>query len=309
MNIEVIPHAGWSRNVRIANSSAELIVTLDVGPRIISYRRHDGENVLKTFEDQLGGTGEAEWKIRGGHRFWIAPEHEEISYHIDNERLDFRVGGGDGGVIIESVQTKIHQIRKTLTVSLAGETSGVKVAHTACNEGSAPIEISAWALTVMKPGGIEIIPQPELGEHPRDLLPNRGMILWSYTDLSDPRWHFGRSFFTLRQSTGFPPTKIGLAHREKWIAYVVDESVFIKTFDHVEGRPYPDGGCNFETFTNEEMLEVESLSPLTVLAPGESITHVEHWHLLPITGRVAIESEDALTEWLRPFLAQAGLPQ
>ena len=64
------------------------IITLDVGPRVISYRTTDGENVFKTFDTQLGGTGEAEWQSRGGHRFWLAPEDPVLSYLPDNEPVE-----------------------------------------------------------------------------------------------------------------------------------------------------------------------------------------------------------------------------
>ena len=43
------------------------------------------------------------------------------------------------------------------------------------------------------------------------------------------------------------------------------------------GANYPDDGCNFETYTNHEMLEIESLGPLVTLAPGESSAHQERW--------------------------------
>lgn len=307
MKKEVIPHAGWSRNLLLSNDHAELIVTLDVGPRILSYKTPDGDNVFKTFDTQLGNSGETEWRIRGGHRFWIAPEDEVLSYHLDNSPVDFHVDESTNEVTIESVQTQAGRILKTLGVTLGENDSRVTVRHTARNDGDEPIQIASWALSVMNPGGLEIIPQPPMGEHPRDLLPNRGIVLWPYTDLSDPRWHLGREFFTLRQSTGFPPTKIGLAHRERWIAYVIGDSLFVKAFDHVTGAIYPDGGCNFETFTNEEMLEIESLSPLAALSPGESVSHTEHWYLFPITTEVKIESEHQLADWLKPYLEKAAI--
>ena len=37
--------------------------------------------------------------------------------------------------------------------------------------------------------------------------------------------------------------------------------------------------CNAELYTNELMFEVESLSPYTELAPGESAVHTEVWTL------------------------------
>jgi hypothetical protein len=42
---------------------------------------------------------------------------------------------------------------------------------------------------------------------------------------------------------------------------------------------YPDMGCNAEVFTNDWMLEVESLSPMLTLEPGASADHVETWRL------------------------------
>ena len=307
MKKEVIPHAGWNRNLLLANDHAELIVTLDVGPRILSYKRTGGANVFKNFDEQLGVSGESEWKIRGGHRFWIAPEDAVLSYHVDNGPVEHRIEEFSGENVIDSLQSQSGRILKTLGITLADDSSRVTVRHTAKNEGDEPIQIASWALSVMQPGGIEIIPQPPLGEHPRDLLPNRGIVLWPYTDLTDPRWHLGRNYFTLRQSVAFPPTKIGLSHREKWIAYIVGDSIFIKTFDHVTGAVYPDGGCNFETFTNDDMLEIESLSPLAALEPGESVSHSENWHLFPIADGIQIESEAALAEWINPFLQKAGI--
>ena len=307
MKKELIAHAGWNRNLYLANDHAEVIVTLDVGPRILSYKRPGAENVFKSYDDQLGSSGESDWKIRGGHRFWIAPEDEVVTYHRDNQPVDYRIEEFTQEIVIDSLQIQAGQIMKSLAVTLADNDSHVTVRHTARNDGDEPIQIASWGLSVMKPGGIEIIPQPPLGEHPRDLLPNRGIVLWPYTDLSDARWHLGRDFFTLRQSEGFPPTKLGLAHREKWVAYVIEDSIFIKTFEHVTGAVYPDGGCNFETFTNDEMLEIESLSPLAALAPGESVSHTENWYLFPITSEAQIESEEALAYWLKPYLQKTGV--
>jgi hypothetical protein len=54
---------------------------------------------------------------------------------------------------------------------------------------------------------------------------------------------------------------------------------FIKRAHATPGEPYPDFGCSFETFTNNEFLEMETLSPLTKLQPGKTVEQVEHWSL------------------------------
>ena len=303
MAVDHVSFGGWANNLRLANKQAELIITLDVGPRVISYRARDGESVFKTFDAQLGGTGEAEWKSRGGHRFWLAPEDEVLSYLPDNSPVEHRVLS-DFEVEVSNAPNEQLPIRKVMTVALDPASTRVTVTHRAENCGAVAHEVATWGLSVMAAGGIEIIPLPPLGEHPRDLLPNRAMTLWAFTDMTDPRWRWGQRFITLRQGDA-GPTKIGLAHRERWIAYQRDTSLFVKSIDYREGATYPDFGCNFETFTNEEMLEVEALGPLVRLAPGESTEHSERWQLF--NGVSAPPSdEDALADWTAQW--RSGFP-
>src|SRR5947209_8182459 len=92
-NVEVIEYRGWKNNLRLANGAAELVVTLDVGPRVISYRLPNGFNVLKNYDSMMGGTGEAEWQIRGGHRFWLAPEDLTRTYFADNRPVHWAALG------------------------------------------------------------------------------------------------------------------------------------------------------------------------------------------------------------------------
>jgi hypothetical protein len=305
MEIKTTPHAGWKNNLQLSSKKAELVISLDVGPRILSYRTTGGTNVLKNYPEQMGGSGETKWMIRGGHRLWIAPEDEILSYVPDNQPVKHTLMSPNGVHLVnEGVDP--WKIRKEMFVEMSEETSEVTIRHRASNEGADPVEIATWGLTVMVPGGLEIIPLPPLGEHPRDLLPNRTMVLWPYTDMSDPRFRFGWRLITVRQAGDGAPLKLGLSHKEKWVAYLTKDALFVKTFDYVEGEKYPDNGCNFETFTNHEMLEVESLSPLRKLAPGGSVEHTERWYLF---GGIAMPNslkERELAEWIQPYLKQTG---
>ncbi len=303
MHTEIIPYAGWEKNLRLSNDVLELIVTLDVGPRILSYCRHRGENVLKQYPEQLGKSGEPEWCIRGGHRLWTAPEDLSVTYHVDNIPVTFSQSPA-GEVLLTSYQKEPIQIRKEIALTL-GESSHVILRHSIFNEGTTDLTLSPWTLTVMAPGGLEIIPQPPLGKHPRDLLPNRKMVLWSYTDLSDPRWNFGTQYITLKQKVGSLPTKLGLAHRQKWVAYLLNYNLFIKSFSFEEGALYPDGGCNFETFSNSEMTEIESLGPLKKVRPGEAVQLREDWYLFKLEKSGQLQS--SLENWLPTFLQKAEL--
>jgi hypothetical protein len=306
MKVEKTNFRGWPNTLRISNGTTELLVTTDVGPRILSYQTEGRGNIFHIMEDQCGMADESEWRIRGGHRFWLGPEDWILSYHIDNRPVQWKQNGSSGELVIDSMQTDPTSIRKTLGIRLASDGSHVTVRHTATNEGGSSCKLATWGLSVMRPGGMEIIPQPPAGEHPRDILPNRGMVLWPYTDLSDPRYTFGTQFWLLQFEENAPPTKIGLVHSQKWIGYLCEDLLFVKKFDLVAGESYPDGGCNFETFTNNEILEIESLGPLRTLAPGESVTHTEKWLLFALDEQMTIESEESLARWLTPYIKAVG---
>lgn len=305
MKIDRTAFGGWANCLRIANDHAELIVTLDVGPRVLCYSHlPGGKNILKINAEELGKSGEDHFVSRGGHRIWLAPE-DQRTYALDNAPVTHELL--PAGVRLENAAVAPWQIRKELTITLAPDTSVVTLEHRATNDGPEPATLATWGITVMEPGGLEIIPRPPLGEHPRDLLPNRIQVLWPYTNTADDRWRWGREFITLRQTAHSSPTKLGLMHRMKWVGYLTRHALFIKTFGYEEGATYPDFGCNFETFSNAHMLEIETLSPLRTLAPGESVGHTETWRLFGSIPEPHSLKEDALADWLEPFLSKMGL--
>jgi hypothetical protein len=131
---------------------------------------------------------------------------------------------------------------------------------------------------VMAGGGTAIIPLPARGAHPRDLLPTTQMAIWPYTDMADTRWTWGTRHILLRQHNSMPQ-KVGLTVPDGWVGYSRNHVLFVKRFQPVAGAAYPDLGSSVEVFTNSDMLEVETLGPITELSPGTSVEHVEDWYL------------------------------
>ena len=64
-----------------------------------------------------------------------------------------------------------------------------------------------------------------------------------------------------------------------WGAYFLNGDLFVKSYRADPAARYPDFGCSLETFTNQEMLELETLGPVCRVLPGEWIEHVERWTL------------------------------
>jgi hypothetical protein len=280
--LEIVPYGGWPACLRLRSAHLELVVTLSVGPRVIHLSTPGGPNVFHQYPDQLGGVGEPRWRARGGHRLWIAPESSS-TYALDNARVEHRELG-PGHVVLFAPPEPESGCSKSLELRLSPDAPWVEVRHRVTCEEDRDEGMAAWALSMMAPGGLAVMPQPPLGEHPRDLLPNRSLILWPYTDLTDPRLVLGRRFLSIRQEAGRPPLKIGLWQPDPWAAYAVHGLWFVKRFpieSALPSRDYPDMGANFECFTDGDMLELESLGPRFALSPGQSVKLRERWELYP----------------------------
>lgn len=273
LTISNVAYRGWKNCCRISNGKVELIVTTDVGPRIIRYGFVGGQNLLKEDRNDLGKCGGKKWRCYGGHRLWTAPEDKVRTYAPDNFQVTVEIRGQAVNFIapIESCG-----IQKEIDITLG---SHVRVVHRLRNTGRRPLQLAPWALTVMAPGGTCIVPMPKRGSHPKDLLPGNLLVPWLYTDMSDRRWTWGQRYILLRQKPNSCPQKLGALIPDGWAAYALHSQLFVKRFPCVTGVTYPDFGCNFETFTNSDMLEVETLGPLAPIKPGKTVEHIETWQL------------------------------
>ena len=299
VSLERVEYKGWKNNVKLSNGEVELIVTLEVGPRVISYRRLDGKNVFKNYDEMMGKTGESEWMIRGGHRLWAAPEDTTRTYAADNGPVAFRDLGGGEARFTPGVETA-YGIQKEMDVKLEPEGSKVRLTQRITNVGKEATMLAVWSLSVMAPGGVEIIALPASRPHPgnpknaksaADFAPSLTIVGWPFTDFQDSRWRFGSKFITLTQDASKGATKLGLAHRTGGVGYLNGGTLFVKRFEYRDGAAYPDNGVNYETFTNEDMLEMESLGPLVTLGAGRSVEHVETWEIFDGIGAARTEAE------------------
>jgi hypothetical protein len=278
VSVQKVEYKGWTNCYRITNGEVELIVTGDVGPRIIRYGFVGGQNLFKEFPDQLGKSGEAAFQLRGGDRVWKSPEDPVATWQPDNVPVTVEIT--PTGVIAREPVEPQTQLQKEIEVSLAPSGTTVTVSHRIANHSLFPLEFAPWALTMMAQGGTVISGFPPRGHHPQNLEATNPLVMWAYTNLADPRWGFTRKYLTLRQDpANSDAQKLGMFNTNTWAAYVLNGEVFVKRTTPDPTKTYPDFGCSFETFTNNEFLEVETLGPLTRLAPGKTVELVEHWGL------------------------------
>jgi hypothetical protein len=140
------------------------------------------------------------------------------------------------------------------------------------------VELAPWTITQFRLGGTVILPMPVGNVDEAGLLPNRQLSLWPYARINDPRLQLGDEFI-LFKAEALPPFKLGYFNPHGWLAYWVDGVLFKKTFGAQAGATYPDNNSNAELYCNNEFVELESLSPLIKLNPGESVDHMEQWDI------------------------------
>lgn len=271
-------YQGWENCYRLTDGCVELVVTADVGPRVIRFGFVDGENEFWENERWLGKRGGDEWVNYGGHRLWHAPESQPRTYTPDNDPVNVEEHG-DFTRFVQPVEP-LTGIQKALDIYPGGEDGGVRVVHRLRNTNLWEVAMAPWALSVMAGGGTAILPLPPRGPHPENLRPKSSLILWAYTDLHDPRWTLGTRYILLRQdATVSSVQKIGAPVPDGWVAYAREGHLFVKVFAYVPGAIYPDLGASVELFTNSEMVEVETLSPMVRLAPDAEVEYEERWYL------------------------------
>lgn len=250
----------------------------DAGPRIISLKLNDhSENLFAVIPDTVIETPIGNYHIWGGHRIWHAPEGMPRSYLPDDEGV--RVEETPRGVrLIQPVEAATG-IQKTMEIELSPGKAEVILHHTLKNESLWTLTYAPWGITQLNLGGLAIFPQPTGPSDPGGLLPNRQLVLWPYSHLSDPRFIATDDYLFVRGEVSDNPFKMGTFNRHGWMGYLNQGVFFVKHFVPDSTREHPDKNCNTECYVWNQFIELESLGALKEVDPGESVEHVEIWEL------------------------------
>jgi hypothetical protein len=302
--MEIVNFNGWPNCIKLKNNQAELIVTTDVGPRIISFGYIGGQNLLYVSQEDKGKRGGDEWRNYGGHRLWHSPEVAPRTYCPDNTSVSYSWNGKKLKLTqdIEPSTGIIKELEITLNTdhrSLITDHS-VSILHRLINKNQWDIQLAPWAITALAPGGRAILPQEPFIDPADYLLPSRPLVLWHYTRMNDPRWIWGDRYIQLKYDPAITSEqKLGLLNKQKWGAYLLNGELFIKTFEYDPQAEWSDFGCNNEIWVNGTFLELESLGPFAVIPAGGSAEHTEQWLL----ARADMdESEDSIDRNILPLV-------
>ena len=283
---------------RIGNESLSLWVTNQVGPRIVGIELGDGSNLFAELpEVTIDCPGTGEYKLRGGHRLWQAPETPRVTYLPDDVPVSV-AESPDGITFTQPVEPQTG-IEKSLCINLPDQETNVSVQHRLKNCSMEPVELAAWAITQLNPGGTAILPQNNTFSDEHGLLPNRQIALWPYTQVTSKHITWGDRFIFIHATMTEGALKIGFPNPCGWIGYLRENTLFVKLADFERGREYFDYNSSSECYCNPLFLELETLSPKTRLAPGESLFHKEEWRIFD--GIEVSANEELIAELVEDF--------
>ena len=314
MSLQTIEYRGWKDCLLLDNGEIELVVSIGLGPRVLSFKRKGGANFFKNFDDQMANISQDTWQSYGGHRLWHAPEVWTRTYYPDVQPVKYTweencrmvFGGLDvpcSRLTLTCETETTSRLQKEIVIDFPDSGTLVKLTHRIYNRGPWAAQFAPWALSVMAPGGTVIVPQEPFVPHGpgegQSFAAGRAIVLWQFTNMADPRFVWGKRFIRMSQDDAYPTKqKFGGMIKPGWAAYDFGSELFIKRFAFFPGANYPDYGCNAEFYTEPGMLEIESLGPEAPVEPGDFAEHIETWQIEQVA---ASKDDDTLAEQLKPF--------
>ena len=295
----------YGKVVSVSNGIIEAFVTVDLGPRIIRFGFIGGENIMCDDRANAGSRADKEyeeffgkgkiWENMGGHRIWTSPESYPYCYNPDD--MEVAVRKTESGAIFTPPAEIGTNLQKELEIKMDDDDASMQVIMRVTNLDKNDKEFAIWGLSVCSTGGTLVLPT---NDNDTGLLSNRKIIVWPYTDLTDDRIYFGKRYITLKQDKNAKePIKLGLDLNKATAYYCKNGNIFCKRIESVlPAGNYPDGGCNFETYTNDVFIEVESLGELKTVKNGETSVHREMWSLYKTNTDINFKSEEDIDNLL-----------
>jgi hypothetical protein len=243
--------------------------------RIVSYAL-DGENIL---------TG-------GGYGLDLGPERT-IPAHpaIWRGKHTWATLGDIATITSERDPAVGMRVGKNIMIDRA--TGALDLLQRMTNVSGAETAWCFWDRTLCKSGGYCVIPLNPKSRFPAKwvLGTRRGPVSWEYDGISPSHSNIKILDGMLVSKAQGPEQKVGADCSAGWIAYMRGKLLFVKYFPFVPGGNYIDNGISVAHYFNDNVAELEPLSPEARLKPEGEYTFPEHWTLTRLDRDVTTHEE------------------
>lgn len=266
--------------LQLKNPKLSIWITKELGPRVIGLALAGGENLMAVLPDaKIPVTNGKDYSLRGGHRLWYAPERPETTYLPDD--LPVAINKINNGIEVIQIPDDPTGIQKSMKITLDEEDAEVVLEHYLTNTGAGKFTLAPWAVTMLRPGGVGLLPLQTERSDENGLWPNRQLVFWPYMDLESKHIRLRNNAVMIDADLSEGAIKIGAPNPLGWIAYALEGTLFVKSARFDEEADYLDRGASSQVYSNSTVIELETLGPVRDLLPGESILHSEVWRVYP----------------------------
>ncbi len=265
-------YRGWKDCYEIQNKHVKIVLCPAAGGRILYYAI-DGQNIIYENPKFNGILLENMKQYRvwpDGGRFDIGPETLPgavrdplmmgawTAHPIDDYTVELRYESDNS--------LGLHVARR---FKLARRGSKLDIVQTMTNYTDHPVARHYWGRVFCKGGGVVSLPLDDSkgwgamgGYSAEGAIVKKGLLQVQLDDIV---------------------RKIGTDSHQGWIAYCVDNLEIKQKFKCFKGANYSDtDGYSTIFFNNEDLCEVEPVSPTIILKPGEAYTFKQQWKLSKI---------------------------
>ncbi|MFQ5865563.1 MAG: DUF4380 domain-containing protein [bacterium] len=311
-NAESVEYQGWSA-FKLSNGIVTLTIVPDIGGRVMEFNL-GGHPLFYVNPAEFGKLyaqpeteAERVWHNYGGYKTWPAPQSrwggppDPPGSLLDGGKYTGRItqkAGHVAEVEVVSPEDEVIGIQFIRRTKIQKGTTHVLAHQTMVNISDKPVTWSIWDVTQVP---AKLTADEDFSKQAWIYFPlNPNSIHEKGYRLLDgepvnPEWHPNVVPGIMGVQFHFIKGKVGSDNNGGWIAYVdqVHNYAYVKRFKFHPEAEYPDGGCASEVWCDYQLpyMEVEVLSPLKELAPGESYSFDVDWYSARCPGPIVDANE------------------
>lgn len=282
--IRKVSYRGWNNCYLMENNEIKVLINAGAGGRVMRFEKGN-YNIIYENQEQNGLELKDYSKLSfdpDGGRFDLGPERitekiHEITY----------MGSFDASVLDPFTLHLLGPpdnrlgIRTERTFCMAPDTAGLTINQRMENISQRKQSYFFWGRTLVNAGGTLFMPvNPE-----SKFEQSWGRYIWGdpdsfAADPDDDGVKIRNGIFTL--STEYPSNeKYGTDSKEGWMAYAAGGLLFIKLFPFFQDEKYGEafGLTNIFYVRKGIFAEMEPVSPVADLEPGDKYSFSETWYL------------------------------
>jgi len=295
IRVRQMNYEGWQA-VELDNGLLRAVMVPDIA-RVMSLQRTDGPDLFWQDASLFGKTANMsadQFQNFGGSKLWVAPQTgwgrdwPPVHAALDRGALETTIAT-DGALQLRGMACPVAGVRLDRQLALDSGTATLNLEYNMQNTTTSNVAWGIWQVIQVKPGGRVLIPAPE------------GFRVWDKAGCDYLRhWTREKDLLVLHHSD--QNGKISAISSEGWIAYEKGGEVLILEFPADTTALYPDQQGSHEVYSNAGYIELEHVTPLANLAPRETVSTTERWHLLSLNGAQLTDRE--LASRIRDHLAE-----